>query len=129
MRKLQLTSKQGCLCSHLTLQMQHQLPDRIGNDGSRVLLGRNPYSINFLAARMERRGVYGSLKESGPHRPTASGTNRRCDLFERSLSLGLGLRFQMLKLGPLSLSFPASRGSRHRTVSYFSSTMSTCIPL
>jgi hypothetical protein len=49
-----------------------------------------------------------------------------CGLLEKLCHLRLAMGFKKSKPGPESLSCPAC-GSRHRTLSYFPSTMSACM--
>ena len=78
----------------------------------------------------------GGLNKNGSDRPIGSGTIRRCGLFVVGMALlegvSLGGRLWGLRsssLASMSLSLPASCQPGYRTLSSFSSTMSTCTPL
>ena len=75
----------------------------------------------------------GGLNENVPHRPTGNSTFRRRGLvgvgvilLEEVCYQGIDSEVSETQVRPsVSLSLPAACGSRCRTLSYFSSTMST----
>jgi hypothetical protein len=95
--------------------------------------------------------MHSGLNKTGPHRPVENGTITRCGLVEVGVALGgcglvgghmswgggvgelwgkgWALRFQKFKPGlETHCSLPDACGPRCRTLSYFFSTMSACVP-